>query len=197
MDASYLARLFAYLERHCRVTPGLSDVEVNIVEERYRIQFPPDLRSLLQYGVPVSCDFPDWRTESIGTITARLNWPREGVLFDVENNNFWFAEWGERPVDTQEALSVARSALQHSPILIPVRSHRYLPADPLLEGNPVFSVYQTDVIYYGFDLMSYFQLEFGVVATSEVRHEARHIRFWSQLAESAGHGYWWTLPNQV
>jgi len=39
---------------------------------------------------------------------------------------------------------------------IPVYSHRYLPSEPKATGNPVLSVHQTDIIYYGNDLASYF-----------------------------------------
>jgi hypothetical protein len=47
------------------------------------------------------------------------------------------------------------------PRLVPVFSHRYLPAEPHLSGNPVLSVYQTDIIYYGSNLKRYIAHEFG------------------------------------
>jgi hypothetical protein len=40
-------------------------------------------------------------------------------------------------------------------------SHRYLPEKSHEPGNPVFSVYQADVIYYGADLIDYFEREFA------------------------------------
>lgn len=62
--------------------------------------------------------------------------------------------------------------------------HRYIPAEPDLPGNPVFSVYQTDVILYGVDLRSYLAAEFGTATTSEtVLPEPRRIRFWTELVE--------------
>ena len=48
------------------------------------------------------------------------------------------------------------------PKLIPIYSSRYIPESPKETGNPVFSVYQTDIIYYGFDLLSYFENEFKI-----------------------------------
>ena len=47
----------------------------------------------------------------------------------------------------------------------------------------MFSVYQTDIIIYGNDLLSYFAHEFGGVATWHTPPlDARSIRFWSELA---------------
>jgi hypothetical protein len=37
-----------------------------------------------------------------------------------------------------------------------------IPDDPHLEGNPVFSVHQADIIYYGHDLEDYLRHEFGL-----------------------------------
>jgi hypothetical protein len=58
-----------------------------------------------------------------------------------------------------------------------------IPAEPFKPGNPVFSVYQTDIIIYGNDLLSYFAHEFAGVATWHAPPpEARRIRFWPELA---------------
>ena len=43
---------------------------------------------------------------------------------------------------------------------MPVFGHRMIPDRPHLPGNPVFSVHQTDIIYYGCDLRDYFLHEF-------------------------------------
>ncbi|WP_204296787.1 hypothetical protein [Actinoplanes campanulatus] len=47
------------------------------------------------------------------------------------------------------------------PTLVPVYGHRYLPAGAGGHGHPVLSVYQTDIIYYGVDLLDYLHREFG------------------------------------
>jgi hypothetical protein len=44
--------------------------------------------------------------------------------------------------------------------LIPIYIHRMLPSEPHLAGNPVFSVYKTDVIYYEAGLRDYLIYEF-------------------------------------
>lgn len=83
-----------------------------------------------------------------------------------------------------DALAVAKRALVSVPRLIPICSHRYMPDRPSESGNPVFSVYQTDIIYYGKDLMDYFCNEFGYWfgrAGYEFDGGARHIDFWSEI----------------
>jgi hypothetical protein len=41
--------------------------------------------------------------------------------------------------------------------LVPLISHCYLPETRMKPGNPVFSVYRSDVIYYRTDLANYFE----------------------------------------
>jgi hypothetical protein len=68
-----------------------------------------------------------------------------------------------------------------APILIPVYSHRFIPAALSEAGNPVFSVYQTDIIHYGLDLPSYLHAEFDACNPYPVPSEPKEIRFWSEL----------------
>jgi hypothetical protein len=56
----------------------------------------------------------------------------------------------------------------------------------MLPGNPVFSVYQTDVIHYGSDLENYLQNEFsyhlrGPGEYWQMEGQPREIDFWSML----------------
>ena len=172
----------ALRQKGVRFDLGLSDNEIVLVEVQYHIHFPPDLRALLQYALPVSDKFPNWRRSSEDSIMTRLNAPYEGIYFDIEYNNFWWEAWGARPATLQDALVVAKEALHHIPRLIPLYSHRYIPQEPFLAGNPVFSVVQTDIIYYGNDLVSYFANEFHLAGFESVA-APRHIRFWSELTE--------------
>jgi hypothetical protein len=89
------------------------------------------------------------------------DWPIEGALFDVENNDLWLPAWGQRPSGTGEALDTARRHLTRAPKMIPVYGHRYLPAGRGTHGHPVLSIYQTDIIVYGIDLADYIDHEFG------------------------------------
>lgn len=144
-----------------RYTPGLSDAEVRDIEGRFAFRFPPDLRWFLQQGVPTGDAFPDWRGVE-ESIRERLRWPLDGMCFDIEHNGFWLPAWGERPKELEAAFAIAERAVADAPKLIPIYIHRYLPDRPHAAGNPVLSVYQTDIIHYGADLSDYFRREFGL-----------------------------------
>lgn len=183
MNPEYLDGLVEHLLRHgVEFGPSLSDAEVNQVEQAFRFRFPGDLRSFLQHALPISDGFPDWRSGAAQTLKERLAWPLEGLLFDVEHNAFWPNSWGRRPSRLADAFDVARRAVSEAPSLIPVYCHRYLPAEPGLAGNPVFSVYQTDIIRYGNDLASFFLAEFGAPDPPWTARSPRQIRFWGELA---------------
>lgn len=157
---------------------GLTDAEVNDVETRFGFQFPPDLRALLQIALPSGSHFPNWRSGSESTLREWLNLPRRGVLFDIEHNGFWLEEWGLKPPAVSEQLQVADRLLAAAPRLIPVFAHRMIPEEPHLEGNPIFSVHQTDIIYYGYDLEDYLRHEFNLPDRRDWPEHIRAIRFW-------------------
>ena len=166
------------------LAPGLSEKEILAVERTNQFRFPVDLRSFLMAALPCSADFPDWRTLDRLQVSEWMNSPYEGIAFDIENNDFWWAPWGARPARMGDALAVARAALDRAPRLIPIYGHRFMPAEPADAGNPVFSVHQTDIIYYGLDLRRYFAREFGGLDhNAAVSGEARVISFWTDLAE--------------
>ena len=108
------------------------------------------------------------------------------MCFDVEHNSFWLTAWGPRPDSLENAQARAREAVRSAPFLIPIFCHRYLPAWPCEAANPVFSVYQTDIIYYGFDLPSYLFAEFGVPNPFPVPAKPREVEFWSELERLNG-----------
>jgi hypothetical protein len=104
------------------------------------------------------------------------------MLFDIEHNVFWDNMWGKRPSDPHAANAIAAKAVSEAPKLIPVFSHRYLPAEPAESGNPVLSVYQMDIIVYGANLADYFEREFLKPALCcDVK--SRPIRCWSRWSE--------------
>ena len=172
------------------VRPGLRDSEIRAAEATYAIRFPPDLEELLRYALPVGSPWPDWRKDSNAEIHDALNWPLEGILFDIERNAFWLAEWGERPAELDRAFAIASEHVALAPRLIPVFAHRYLPQEPSSAGNPVFSVYQTDIIYYGSNLAEYFANEFPSYfrgaggSTYQISQPVVRIDFWSMFAEN-------------
>ena len=163
---------------------GLSTAELSVAEERYRLRFPPDLRDLLSTGLPTGDRFPNWRDPDRTRIDDQLAWPTESVCFDIEHNGFWWPKWGSRPSELKTACAIARQRIAEAPALIPLFGHRYLPTAPYEAGNPVFSVYQTDIICCGRDLDAWAALEFGGARYREVTTDPRYIPFWSDLVDS-------------
>jgi hypothetical protein len=176
--------LLAMLPAGNEVERGMSERELNRVEERWEFRFAPEHRRLLSEGLPTgSRSWPDWRNSSPEVLAERLAWPVDGVLFDVEHNTFWHPEWDPRPANTQDALDIARAQLAKVPVMVPIFSHRYLAADPSRSGMPVLSMYQTDIIYYGTDLVDYFHHEFGRPAPTPEDHRYPTIPFWSYFLD--------------
>jgi hypothetical protein len=165
-------------QRGTRWLDGLTDAEIDDVERRWSVRFPPDYRLFLRHlhttdrpmvGARFVGDkltpsewpsFYNWLTDT-DALRSYFDWPLDGLLFDVENADLWLPSWGERPDSRQGRAEVVRTLAATAPRLIPIYSHRYLLAEPCQAGNPVFSVYQTDVIVYGGALRRYFLAEFA------------------------------------
>ena len=156
---------------------GLTDLEVEQVERTFSFRFPPDLCAFIKTAVPF-WNSPRWRTGSESEIREWFDEPIRGILFDVEHSEFWLPEWGERPVMLSMALEIATSHIREAPKLIPILAGRYLPELPHEAGNPVFSVHQADIIYYGFDLDDYFRHEFSL-PRREWPMQIREVEFWN------------------
>jgi hypothetical protein len=163
-------------------TKGYTQTELDEMQATFGLVFPPDLVALWRDRRPVHGH--DWNNEA--AIRSTLDWPRHGLLFDVENNELWWPEWGEKPDRPEAREEVLRSVLSRAPKLIPLMSHRYLPEQPHESGNPVFSVYQSDVIYYGADLADYFEREFLGHSHRPWPDQIKTIPFWSDLVERNG-----------
>ena len=98
-----------------RFAAGMTADEFARVEQRFGFRFPLDLREFLAAGLPVSEGWVDWRGEDEATILDSLNWPLEGICFDIERNGFWLPEWGARPPGLPDAFEVARRAVAPGP----------------------------------------------------------------------------------
>ncbi|GAA5195392.1 hypothetical protein GCM10023346_25210 [Arthrobacter gyeryongensis] len=163
---------------------GLSEAELDSVEERFGFSFSLTRRRFLAAVLPLGQGWVDWRHGEREEIEGRLSWPVESALFDVEQNSFWPASWGEKPADLEVALAHARTRFEKVPRLIPVYVHRYLAAGPGDVPSPVFSVYQTDVVYYGDNLLDYVAQEFDAPPAHPTPRP--RIPFWSELADVLG-----------
>jgi hypothetical protein len=176
---------------------GLSDVEVNNIEQTCNFQFPPDLRTFLQLGVPlrwkvydflVDENFPNWREDSLLIMHSAEEHVVGTFHSDIENNNFWMKEWGNRPKELNQALAICDHFLQKAPILIPLFGYRFLPGEPNLSGNPVFSMWQPlETIYYGYNIQNYLMNEF-VLDDGEWGEspDYRYIPLWSDIVIDIG-----------
>lgn len=180
------------------VGPGLTDAEFARIERELGFEFADDHRGFLAAGLPLntpaeneagvvrswSRPWPNWRAENPDSLRHRLDVPIEGVLFDVEHNDVWHQSWPPRPADLAEALALARVELARVPRLVPVYGHRFLPGGHGTFAHPVLSVWQTDIIGYGRDLIDYVYREFG---GPDPRRDAVYpdsgmtIRFWSDF----------------
>lgn len=164
MDQHYWAHLIDHLMKYgIEFESGLTDQEFEAIESKYQFKFPPDLRQFLQIALPVSHRFPNWRKNCGEVFRQDKEWILAGINFDIERNNFWWGGWGEKPENLFEAFQIAEREIAKAPVMIPVYSHRFIPVEPNLSGNPIFSIYQTDIIYYGYDLASYYIQEFSTM----------------------------------
>src|ERR1700722_7861107 len=112
-----------------RIGPGLTDAEFARVEQQYGFEFADDHRAFLAAGLPLNTPiphvegvfqthaepWPDWRDGSPEALQRALDWPAEGVLFDVEHNRFWGDGWGAKPTDPGERTEVAKAQLAKVP----------------------------------------------------------------------------------
>ncbi len=180
-DSQWKVMVELLKDKGIRFTEGLTSAEISQIQDKFRFVFPDDLRDFLQTALPVSDHFPNWRTESDETLQARLDTPLHGLLFDLEHNDIWMPSWGPRPTDKDAACDVVRGLVQSAPSLIPVYSHRMMPDRPQASGNPVYSVHQTDIIYYGINLRDYLIHEFLIdtdIAFWPIPDSIRQIEFW-------------------
>jgi hypothetical protein len=158
----FIADCIAVLEAHdVRLEPGLRPAEIDEIERRYGFEFSPDHRQLLETALPTGERWVDWRNGSAESIQARLDWPLDGLLFDVEHDSFWPSTWPLKPETLAEQRRLATERIRKWPTLIPIYSHRYMPAAPARTGAPVFSVWQADVIFYGDNLLDDLRREFA------------------------------------
>lgn len=165
---------------------GLTEKEVANTEIFYDFKFPPDYKEFLMFALPVSNSWMNWREFESEQIKSMFNWIYEGIYFDIEHNVFWLEDWGRKPEDLQEALSIAKEKIDEVPKLIPINGHRYIPETPHERNNPVFSVYQTDIIYYGNNLWNYIENEYYYYFNKpsyQLNEPIKKIEFWSLFAE--------------
>jgi len=164
---------------------GLSSAEIAPIEAELGFRPPEDFVYLFQsLRDPGRVLFP-WSDFKKQEYDDQIRWVLEGIEFDIKHAKFWLDRWGRRPATLSAALDLARRDFETWPKLLPISGRRFLPAEPCRRGNPVFSICQTDIIYYGTNLAHYLVNEFvdhDYVLQTHAQTIQR-IDIWSDLAE--------------
>src|ERR1035437_3694110 len=115
---------------------GLTDAEVEQIEHRFGFRFGPDHRELVTTCLPLGEGWPDWRDGSHSELQSRLDWPVDCPMFSIEHGDVWPPSWGARPSESTEAALIGRERLRMVQVLVPLFSHRFLPAAPCQDRSP-------------------------------------------------------------
>lgn len=155
-----------------------TQMELDAAQAEFGLTFPPDMIALLRtHRLAQGYDWVRDKAE----IRRMLEWPLEGLLFDVENDGLWWPEWGPRPEKSKSRKTIVAEVVAKAPRLIPLFGHRFIPETPNESGNPVFSVYQSDVVVYGRDLEDYVRNEFISGPGRMSAGPVKTIPFWSEM----------------
>ncbi|WJX55209.1 hypothetical protein P8452_41005 [Trifolium repens] len=189
------------------IEQGLTESEFSLLKSKFNLNFPPDLRTILQQGLPISPGFPNWRSSSKQQIQILLNLPVSSILRRVKNNRFWHSSWG--PI-SKDPVTAAEKILSDAPQLIPVFRHCYISCSPNIAGNPIFYVdHGGDVRLVSNDIVGFFR-DSGFLKRVEnenddedededekdemdpvwAAREARRIEIWSEVADGRGERRW-------
>ncbi|XP_023518713.1 uncharacterized protein LOC111782143 [Cucurbita pepo subsp. pepo] len=172
------------------VQSGLSVAEFARAEAEFGFAFPPDLRAVLSAGLPVGPGFPDWRSSGARQhLRATLDLPIAAISIQIAKNTFWSKCWGPRPLDPEKAIRVARNALKRAPLLIPLFNHCYIPCNPSLAGNPIFSVDENRISFCGLDLSDFFEREFLFRSSESDTHLLKRHRSISEKSAASSSNF--------
>lgn len=85
------------------------------------------------------------------------------------------------PPDLKELLRTV-VPVENAPKLVPLYSHRYIPSIPSEPNNPVYSVWQTDIIYCGVNIWNWFEVEFNNQKRGNMEFaEIKEVPFWGEI----------------
>lgn len=167
--------------------PGASETALNAVETALGAALPDDLRYLAAHTSDPDDQIFGW-IENPGQVTEFREWVFDGICSEITGSLFWLSAWGERPEDECQRLEIFENAFDTWPRLIPLTGQRALAIDPADEGNPVFSIMQTDVQCVGTDLADWMARDLILSAPDDAApvdlSQSRHIRIWSDFARN-------------
>lgn len=163
---------------------GLSDSEIDSIENKYNIKFSYehreflrvlhtiDRKEIIEYE-PFDEDdkvkiehvpfFYNWLTDD-KEIQYRLDWSYRTIFEDVIGpNKVWLKSWGSiRPKSDSDKEKIFSEWFQKTPKILPITSHRFVVDVPSLKENPVLSIYGSDIIVYGWNMRHYLLNELRV-----------------------------------
>lgn len=161
---------------------GLTEGEIAEIEAVFDVPLPTELATFLSAGVPVGRGWADWPSGPAAVHERARDWLDRAFTFDIENNVYWHAMFGERPPGNVEAAGIALQVVGCAPPLIPIYAHRFLATAPAEGTRAVLSVWQADdSIFYGTDLADCFAREFGITRPSWVAATEPPVPVWEDL----------------
>ena len=160
---------------------GLSEAEIDRVEAAYAVRFTPDHREFLRvlhaldqpytYVEEATPEHAEDRTQEI----FFYNWLKDEVAIRrklalpyKDLHGGWLPAWGPRPATEEELAAEFAQQFSKAPTLLPLMGHRYLVSEPQQPGNPVLSVWGSDIIIYGWNLRSYLLHELREYLSTEL-----------------------------
>ena len=170
----------SYIWRPDTKWSGLTDSEIDALEQRWSVRFPPDYRLFLKIlhclDRPITIATYDGDTREIIPADSALfhNWQKDTELitnvyqqiiddlsYEVVNNSVWKPGWGRKPVTKYGQGQQIEVLIRQAPKLIPIYDHRFLLAEPYQAGNPVVSIQQSDIVIYAPDFFSFLCKDFS------------------------------------
>jgi len=162
---------------------GLDETEIKEIENCYQIHFPEELKKFYNEVLPISDGFYNWRDfseKNIEKIKEKILYPSKEIIENIEMID-WQKKWGPLPKNSTEKYDYILKKISASQPLIPLYGHRYL-ANQFSYNNPVFSIYGSDIIYYGENLTQYFMIEFKYEKHSTIDYNRiKKVDFWSDI----------------
>lgn len=140
----------------------------------------PDLGRDIKQGGDVRV-FTDWEFGSSDQDEATKSFI-DGIVFDVDNNNMWLDQWGQRPETAQGWRDRITSLISEAPALIRVHGHRFMLST--LPSSPILSIHQSDAIIYAYNLEEMLLKDFPKLAgrRSDLnREKIANTPFWGDL----------------
>ncbi|WP_159639819.1 hypothetical protein [Erysipelothrix anatis] len=162
---------------------GMSEYDFKIIEDKLNVIFPSQLKEFLSCGVPISKGFYNWKdlsNQNIEQIKQMIERPFLDILKEIENENYWCENWGEKPNDLEKAIKIYNSEYERAPKIIPFYSHRYIVGVANDKNMKILSIAGSDIICYSDNLESYLQIEFKIKEFDNSA-DCKNIPFWSNL----------------